>query len=139
MLTATARSTPGSLRQRVLVDGRHLLVTDEPEHLGGTDTGPAPHELVAAAVAACVSTTLLMYAEKRGIDLGGVEVDVEYDNKAEPRHCDVHIRLGGHFSEDELAKLEKVAAACPVRRALEAGVTFAETIERSRAGALTAA
>ncbi len=123
----------------MLVDGRHLLVTDEPEHLGGTDTGPAPHELVAAAVAACVSTTLLMYAEKRGIDLGGVDVDVEYDNKATPRHCDVHIRLGGHFSEEELAKLEKVAAACPVRRALEAGVAFAETIERPRAGALTAA
>ena len=139
MLTATARSTPGSLRQRVLVDGRHLLVTDEPEHLGGTDTGPAPHELVAAAVAACVSTTLLMYAEKRGIDLGGVEVDVEYDNKATPRRCDVRIRLGRHFTDEELAKLEKVAAACPVRRALEAGVAFDETIERSAAGALTAA
>jgi putative redox protein len=139
MLRATSRSIPGSLRQRVVVDGRHVLVTDEPEHLGGTDTGPAPHELVAAAVAACVSTTLVMYAEKRALDLGGVEVEVDYDNKAIPRRCDVRIRLGRPFTDEELAKLEKVAAACPVRRALEGGVVFEERIEASAPGQLTAA
>jgi putative redox protein len=135
MLTATSRSTPRSLRQRVMVDGRHELVTDEPTHLGGTDTGPAPHELVAAAIASCVSTTLVMYAEKRGLDLGGVEVEVDYDNKADPRRCDVRIRLGNRFTDAELAKLEKVAAACPVRRALEGGVAFEEQIETSPPGA----
>ena len=44
-LTATARSAGDTLRQEVLVDGRHRLTTDEPAQLGGTDTGPAPHEL----------------------------------------------------------------------------------------------
>jgi uncharacterized OsmC-like protein len=61
-LTATARSIDGTLRQDVLIDGRHRLTTDEPTHLGGEDTGPAPHELFPAALAACVSTTLVMYA-----------------------------------------------------------------------------
>ena len=42
-LTATARSTPGTLRQQVVIDGRHHLITDEPEHLGGDGSGPAPH------------------------------------------------------------------------------------------------
>ena len=138
MLKATSRSIQGSLRQRVLVDGRHVLVTDEPAHLGGTDSGPAPHELLPAAIAACVSTTLVMYAEKRALDLGGVEVDVEYDNQSTPRHCEVRIRLGGHFTDEELAKLEKVAAACPVRRAVEAGVTFDERIDASTTGELAA-
>jgi putative redox protein len=139
MLTAVSRSTPNSLRQQVVVDGRHVLATDEPPHLGGTDTAPAPHELVAAAIASCVSTTLLMYAAKRGLDLGGVEVEVDYDNKADPRRCDVRIHLGRDFAAEELAKLEKVAAACPVRRALEGGVSFAERIDAGGHAELTAA
>jgi putative redox protein len=139
MLRATSRSTPNSLRQRVVVDGRHVLVTDEPARLGGTDTAPAPHELVAAAIASCVSTTLVMYAERRGLDLGGVEVEVDYANDATPRRCDVRIRLGGHFTDEELAKLERVAAACPVRRALEGGVAFEERIQASPPAELTAA
>src|ERR1043166_5309989 len=44
-LTATARSVPGTLRQEVLIDGTHRLLTDEPERLGGSGTAPAPHEL----------------------------------------------------------------------------------------------
>jgi uncharacterized OsmC-like protein len=51
-LTATARSIPGTLRQEVLIDGRHQLVTDEPPSLGGGGAGPAPHELLPAALAA---------------------------------------------------------------------------------------
>lgn len=46
-LRASARSETGSLRHEVAIDGgRHVLVTDEPEHLGGG--GPAPHELFPA-------------------------------------------------------------------------------------------
>ena len=37
-LIATSRSMPGTLRQDVLIDGRHRLTTDEPEHLGGEGT-----------------------------------------------------------------------------------------------------
>jgi uncharacterized OsmC-like protein len=46
----------------VLIDGRHRLTTDEPERLGGSDRGPAPHELLPAALAACVATTIRTYA-----------------------------------------------------------------------------
>ena len=38
-LTASARSSGDTLRQEILIDGRHRLITDEPEHLGGTDEG----------------------------------------------------------------------------------------------------
>jgi hypothetical protein len=59
-LTATAHAVPGTLRQEVLVDGRHRLVTDEPVRLGGDGSAPAPHELLPAALAACISTTLVL-------------------------------------------------------------------------------
>ena len=48
-LTASARSTGDTLRQELLVDGRHRLITDEPAQLGGTDTGPAPQSCAGGA------------------------------------------------------------------------------------------
>jgi putative redox protein len=130
-LSATARSIPGTLRQEVMIDGQHRLITDEPERLGGEGSGPAPHELFPAALAACVSTTLVMYARTKGWELGEVTVAVEYDNRSTPRRFEVAIKLGGELSEAQLERLEKVARSCPLRRSIEAGVEFVETIEPS--------
>lgn len=129
-LTATARSIPGTLRQEVVIDGKHRLITDEPERLGGEGSGPAPHELFPAALAACISTTLAMYARTKGWDLGEVTVAVDYDNHSTPRRFGVAVELGGELTAEQLQRLEKVAASCPLRRSLEAGIEFVETIER---------
>jgi len=129
-LTATARAIPGTLRQEVVMDGKHRLVTDEPVRLGGEGSGPAPHELFPAALAACISTTLVVYARTKGWDLGDVQVAVEYDNRSTPRRFEVAIELGGELTDEQLRRLEKVAASCPVRRSVEAGIEFVETIER---------
>ena len=129
-LTATARSIPGTLRQEVVIAGRHRLVTDKPERVGGEDSGPAPHELVPAALAACISTTLVMYARTKGWELGDVSVAVDYDNRSTPRRFEVAIELGGDLDDDQLRRLEKVAESCPVRRSVEAGIEFSETVRR---------
>jgi putative redox protein len=130
-LTASARLIPGTLRQEILVDGRYSLTTDEPAALGGEDSAPAPHELLPAALAACASTTLAMYARTKGWELGEVEVDVVYDHKAVPRSCEITIHVGGPLTDDQLARLEKVAASCPVQRAIEGGIAFTDRIERT--------
>jgi putative redox protein len=128
-LRATARSIPGTLRTDVLVDGRFHIATDEPEVLGGDGSAPAPHELFPAAFASCVSTTLVMYARTKGWELGDVEVEVDYDHVSTPRRFDISIRLGGDLTPDQLRRLERVAATCPVRRAVESGLVFEERIE----------
>lgn len=133
-LTASSRSVPGTLRQEVMIDGRHRLVTDEPESVGGGGSAPAPHELLPAALAACVSTTLVMYARTKEWKLDAVEVDVDYDHRSTPPRFDIDIRLTGDLSEPQLARLEKIAAACPVRRAIESGIEFVERIELQPAG-----
>ena len=129
-LTATARSIRGTLQQEVLIDGHHQLITDEPLSVGGDGTGPAPHELFPAALAACVSTTLVMYGRTKGWDLGDVTVDVDYDQQATPRRFEILIRLGGDLTETQLERLEQVARACPLRRSIETGIEFVEAIER---------
>jgi putative redox protein len=129
-LTATARSIPGTLRQEVVIDGMHRLITDEPKRLGGEGSAPAPHELFPAALASCISTTLVMYARTKGWELGDVFVAVDYDNHSTPRRFEVRVELGGELTDEQLRRLAKVAESCPVRRSVEAGIEFEETIAR---------
>ena len=137
-LTATSRSIRGTLRQEIVIDGKHRLITDEPADVGGEGSAPAPHELLPAALASCVSTTLVMYANRKGWELGDVAVDVDYDHRSTPRHCDISINIGGDLSAEQIAVLDKVAAACPVRRAIESGIEFSEQITRASGTSITA-
>ena len=127
-LTATSRSIAGTLRQEIVIDGKHRLITDEPEAVGGDGSAPAPHELLPAALASCVATTLVMFARRKGWELGEVSVDVDYDHRSTPRTADIAIHLGGDLTADQLEMLDRVAEACPVRRAIEGGIEFTERI-----------
>ncbi len=128
-LSATARSIGGTLRQDVLIDGKHHLITDEPESVGGEGSAPSPHELLAASLASCISTVMVMYARTKQWELGNVEVAVDYDNTSTPRRFQVAITISGDLTPEQLQRLEKVASTCPVRRSLETGVEIVETIE----------
>ena len=127
-LTASSQAIPGTLRQDVVIDGTHHLVTDEPACFGGDGSAPAPHELLPAALASCISTTLVMYGRTKDWDLGDVRVDVVYDNHSTPRRFEIDVFLGGSLSDAQLQRLEKVAASCPLRRSLSAGFSFDERI-----------
>jgi putative redox protein len=129
-LTATARRLGDGLRHQIDVNGRHTIITDEPAGLGGSDTGPAPHELLPATLAACVSTMIALYAQRKGWDLGELTVKVTYDPESVPRAFDVAVALPDDVSEEQIERLTRVADTCPVRRALETGFTFHETIDR---------
>ena len=126
--TASARSIDGTLRHEVDVNGRHTIITDEPTGLGGTDTGPAPHELLPAALASCISTMIVLYAQRKKWDLGEVRVDVGYDYEAEPRRFDIAVHLPAGLTDDQVTRLKRVAGTCPVRRALEGEFVFDERI-----------
>lgn len=128
-MTATARTVEGTLRSEVDVNGRHLIITDEPIRLGGTDTGPAPHELLPAMLAACVSTMITMYANARGLELGGLRVEVAYDPEPTPRQVEVVVHAPADLPPEQAERLRRVADTCTVKRALEAGFAFDERIE----------
>jgi putative redox protein len=127
-MTATTHRVGTSLKHEVDVNGRHTIVTDEPFSLGGTDEGPAPHELLPAALASCIATMVAMYAQKRGWEVGDTSVDVSYDSEASPRRFEIQLNLPAELSSEQLRRLERVAEGCPLRRALEAGFTFQERL-----------
>ena len=126
--TASAHSIDGTLRHEIDVNSRHTIFTDEPESLGGADSAPAPHELLAAMVASCVSTMITLYARRHDWEIDGVRVDVEYDPDTTPRHLALAVHLPDGLDPDQVARLRRVADTCPVRRAFEAGFAFEEEI-----------
>ena len=130
--TATARRVGNTLKHEVDVNGRHVIVTDEPERLGGTDQAPAPHELLAAMVASCVATMIAMYARNRGWDVGETAVEVDYDTDSVPHRVTVDVHLPDDLTADQQRRLERVAETCPARRALEAGFVFEERLVTTR-------
>ncbi|HXR13248.1 MAG TPA: OsmC family protein [Solirubrobacteraceae bacterium] len=126
--TASAHPIDGTLRHEIDVNGRHTIITDEPEGLGGTDSAPAPHELLPAMVASCVSTMITLYARRHDWNIEGVRVDVDYDLDTTPRHLGLALHLPDSLDADQVARLRRVADTCPVRRAFEAGFVFEEEI-----------
>ncbi|HEX6752796.1 MAG TPA: OsmC family protein [Solirubrobacterales bacterium] len=114
------------------IEGGHTLLVDEPVDAGGTDTGPSPTRLLAAGLAGCVAVTIEMYAERKGWELGKVEVDVEaeYEGHA-PRSFTVTLRLPAELSDEQRSRLRVIAGKCPVHKILtrETPVTISERIE----------
>lgn len=132
-MKATARRDGGTFRHTVRVR-EHQLTVDEPLEKGGEDAGPDPQELLAVSLASCTAITIEMYAARKGWDLGHVEVDCEY--RAAERGCPTKFELVLRLPEDlpeELAeRLLVIAAKCPVHRALDGEVMFAERVERAQ-------
>jgi putative redox protein len=130
-MKATASRDGGTFRHTVQVRD-HQLTVDEPIDAGGTDTGPDPQELLAVSLASCTAITMEMYAARKGWEIGHVEVAVEY-SPAE-RGCPTKFQLVMRFPEDlpeeQVQRLQVIAAKCPVHRALDGEVMFQERIER---------
>jgi putative redox protein len=111
--------------------GRHSLTADEPEDQGGEDEGPSPQELLAASLASCTAITMEMYARRKGWNTDGLEVTCDY-TPAE-RGCvtrfDLVMKMPAHLSDEQIERLQVIAAKCPVHRTLEGEVSFDERVE----------
>lgn len=110
------------------IEGGHTLVVDEPAALGGTDTGPSPGRLLAASLASCTAVTIEMYAERKGWEIGAVEVEVEatYDESGHiAKSYELTVKLPPGLDEEQRQRLFKVAAKCPVHKVLSGEATIA--------------
>ncbi|HEY8638247.1 MAG TPA: OsmC family protein [Solirubrobacteraceae bacterium] len=128
-MRATARRTENF---RHTVDVReHHLAADEPRDAGGEDSAPSPEELLAASLASCAAITVEMYAQRKGWDIGHVEVDCEYQpaERGCPTKFDLVLRLPTSLSDEQVERLKVIAAKCPVHRTLDGEVMFTERVE----------
>jgi putative redox protein len=130
-MRATARRRRTNAFQHDIRVRDHLLSADEPLDAGGDDAAPSPQELLAASLASCTAVTLEMYAERKGWDIGPVEVDCQYTpaERGCPTKFDLKVRLSDGLSEEQIQRLMQIAAKCPVHRTLDGEVMFDERVE----------
>jgi putative redox protein len=98
----------------------HRLIVDEQEDDGGGDQGPTPTELLAASLASCTAATIEMYADRKGWDLGQVEVTADFTKATSetPAKFKVDIRSPAELTDEQRDRILTIAHKCPVHRAL---------------------
>lgn len=116
-MQVTAQRGTGPLQYAIQI-GRHQLLSDAPEALGGENSGPEPHDLLAAALAACTALTVTMYAKRKGMALDDVRVRIEHGQKEGAYELQRHIEFVGTLAADEKARLLDIANKCPVHKTL---------------------
>ena len=112
-----------------LVAGHHSLNADEAVEAGGQDIGPAPHELLCAALGACTAITLRMYAKRKDWQLRSVHVDVYLELQGQKRAVTRKLRLDGDLDQTQRARLADIAERTPVTLTLKQGVMITTTLE----------
>lgn len=129
----TARTGVGGFLTEILVN-RHSLVADEPLAAGGTDQGPSPFDLLVAALGACTSMTLRMYADRKRWPLEAATVRLKHD-KIHAEDCETcetregmldrierEIEIQGPLDSGQKQRLLQIADRCPVHRTLTSEV-----------------
>jgi putative redox protein len=107
-----------------VVSGKHFMIADEPESIGGNDFGPSPYEFVSAGLGACTAITLRMYADRKEWELEQVIVHVNHekiDSEKENKKVDVFnrdIQFFGNLEEKQINRLLQIVDKCPIHKTL---------------------
>ncbi len=117
MRDAVVQSLEAPFQQDIHI-GPHALVADEPVEKGGGDAGPEPHELILAALGACTSMTLRMYARHKEWPLTAVHVQLSQEAVGGEHRIVRHITLEGPLDATQRGRLLEIANKCPVHRTL---------------------
>ena len=107
----------GPLQQKLTAGDLHFLADVEVSK-GGSGTGPSPHEYLGAALAACTSMTLKMYAGRKEMKLENAIVTVDIERIDDVETFSREIQLQGNLSAEEKERLLEIAHKCPIHKAL---------------------
>ncbi len=131
----------GAYANFVATGSGHAFFADEPENVGGDNSGPSPYDLLLAALGACKSMTMRMYAQRKGFDLERAQVRLSHGrvHAADCEEChsetgrvdviETRIELSGNLSEEERQRIFQIAEKCPVHRTITGEVLIRARLE----------
>ena len=128
--SVVVQETRNSKFQQTVTVGPHRLIADEPVSAGGEDTGPGPYDYLLAALGACTSMTMRLYADRKTLPLDRVTVMLRH-SKIHAEDCaecetkvgmldqiERDIAMEGALDAEQRQKLMEIADKCPVHRTL---------------------
>jgi putative redox protein len=138
--TIVVASTGQGRFEQAMLDGRHMLVADEPVSAGGADVGPGPYEFLLMSLGSCTSMTVHLYAARKQWPLEQVVVrlrhakvhaedcsDCENNPKAMIDRIDRAIEFIGALDAEQRSRLLQIANQCPVHRTLSSRIDIKTT------------
>jgi putative redox protein len=118
-MTISVRRDQTTPMRHVVQVGEHTVTVDSPVADGGEGAGFTPHDLYDAALGACKALTMLFYANRHGIQLQDIRVQVQRDDSRERQgtyRLDTTIEVTGALTEQQRGQLLRVAGKCPVHK-----------------------
>jgi uncharacterized OsmC-like protein/alpha-beta hydrolase superfamily lysophospholipase len=137
--TVVVRETRRGQFQQEVILGDHRLLADEPVKDGGLNTGPGPYDLLLAALGACTSMTVRLYADLKKIPLLRTQVRLHHEKiyAVDCAECETKegkidridrvITFEGELSAEQRQRLLEIADKCPVHRTLKSEVDIRTT------------
>ncbi|MFT5503906.1 MAG: uncharacterized OsmC-like protein/fermentation-respiration switch protein FrsA (DUF1100 family) [Gammaproteobacteria bacterium] len=116
----------------------HYLLADEPTRYGGSNLGPSPYDLLLMSLGACTSMTLRMYANRKKMDVGDINVRLGHerihaedclDCKESIERLTRRISFTGNLDESQKQKMLEIADKCPVHKTLENNPEIVTSVE----------
>ncbi len=132
--TVLVKETRRGQFQQEIVAGRHRLIADEPVKVGGMDSGPGPYDLLLAALGACTSMTVRLYADRKQLPLQRTQIRLRHEkiHAQDCAECETKegmidrieraIRFEGDLTAEQRKRLLKIADICPVHRTLQSEI-----------------
>jgi putative redox protein len=130
MDTISAQIDTRLYRTEVTSASGNILISDEPQILGGKNLGLNPTELLAASLASCTVITLRMYINRKGWDVSEINVKIDFERDSE-RNVSLFTRkieVIGEVDQTQRQRLETIANSCPIHKTLTHSIEIKTTL-----------
>jgi len=126
----------------VMTAGKHELIADEPEKLGGKDLGPDPYDYLLMSLGSCTVITTKMYADRKKWPVEDLFVELRHfkdhakdcedcdDPKARIDKIEMELIVKGDLTDEQVEKLLEISKKCPVHRTLHGDMEIESSIEK---------
>ena len=130
MDTISAQIDTRLYRTEVTSASGNILISDEPQILGGKNLGLNPTELLAASLASCTVITLRMYINRKEWDVSEIKVKIDFERDSD-RNVSLFTRkieVIGEVDQTQRQRLETIANSCPIHKTLTHSIEIKTTL-----------